>query len=248
MVTFSIKLSIIIPAYNEAEHIQATLREVDKYLRQQSYTSEIIVVVNGSHDNTYELAKQSAATLVTKIVVFNLAASGKGQAVRYGILNGAAGEFMMFMDADNATPISEIAKFWPYLEAGYEVVIGSRYISPKLVQHYQPWHRIILSRLSNTLIQLLLMPGIMDTQLGFKAFSRPAAEEIFSQVTVARWGFDMEVLTIAAARQYQIKELGVTWTEHGHSHLPLRAYAQSLSDLWKIKVNSLSGKYRSSKS
>jgi dolichyl-phosphate beta-glucosyltransferase len=238
------KLSVIIPAHNEAERIQSTLHDVDEYLRQQPYLSEIIVVVNGSKDKTCEVASQAATALATKTTIINLTASGKGNAIKHGVLGGATGEFIIFMDADNATPISEIAKFWSHLESGYDVVIGSRYIDPELVKRHQPLYRIILSRLSNALIQLLLLPGIKDTQLGFKAFSRASAQEIFSQVTIARWGFDMEVLTIAAAHHYKIKEVGVSWTEHGHSHLPLRSYPESLLDLFKIKSNCWRDKYR----
>src|SRR6185295_4771443 len=104
-------------------------------------------------------------------------------------------------------------------------------------------YRIILSRMSNMLIQFLAVPGIKDTQLGFKAFSKNAAKDIFPLVSVLRWGFDMEVLTIALAHNYKIKEVGVSWTEHGGGHVPLKAYIESLVDLFKIKINSMGGKY-----
>lgn len=149
----------------------------------------------------------------------------------------------MFMDADNATPISEIEKFLPYFEQGFDVVIGSRYTNPDLVKVKQPFYRIVLSRMSNLLIQVLAVPGIKDTQLGFKAFTATAAKEIFPLVTVLRWGFDMEVLTIALKRGYKIKELGVSWTEHGGGHVPLMAYVESLIDLFKIKLRSITGRY-----
>lgn len=237
------KLSVIIPAYNEEKRIADTLRSVDAYLEKQDYDYEIIVVVNNSHDRTYDVVKQLEATTIQKATAMNLPEGGKGNAVKRGILEKARGDIIMFMDADNATPISEIAKFLPQFQQGYDVVIGSRYTNPDLVKVHQPFYRIVLSRASNLLIQLLAVPGIKDTQLGFKAFTAAAAKDIFPLVTVLRWGFDMEVLTIARARGYKIKEVGVSWTEHGGGHVPLKAYAESLVDLFKIKFYKMAGRY-----
>ncbi len=237
------KLSVVIPAYNEEKRIQDTLLDLIHYLKHQKFDYEIIVVVNNSHDKTYEIAQKFAATQAKQVIPVNLIEGGKGNAVKRGILEHANGDIIMFMDADNATPISEIEKFFPYFNKGYDVVIGSRYTNPKLVKHKQPLYRVILSRMSNMLIQVLAVPGIKDTQLGFKAFSHKAAKDIFPRVSILRWGFDMEVLTIALAHHYKIKEVGVSWTEHGGSHVPLKAYIESLIDLFKIKINSMSGSY-----
>ncbi len=237
------KLSVVIPAYNEEKRIAETLQNIDSYLEKQNYDYEIIVVVNNSHDKTYDVVKQLESSTVQKATAMNLKEGGKGNAVRRGILEKATGDIVMFMDADNATPISEIEKFLPYFEQGFDVVIGSRYTNPDLVKVHQPFYRIVLSRMSNMLIQFLAVPGIKDTQLGFKAFTAKAAKDIFPIVTVLRWGFDMEVLTIARAKGYKIKEVGVSWTEHGGGHVPLKAYIESLVDLFKIKLRSLSGKY-----
>lgn len=238
------KLSVVIPAYNEEKRIAETLKDIDGYLEKQKYDYEIVVVVNNSKDRTYEVVQELEKTTVQKAVAMNLKEGGKGNAVRRGIIEKASGDVIMFMDADNATPISEIEKFLPYFDQGYDVVIGSRYTNPDLVKVHQPFYRILLSRMSNLLIQVLAVPGIKDTQLGFKAFTSTAAKEIFPLVTVLRWGFDMEVLTIALARGYKIKEVGVSWTEHGGGHVPLKAYIESLFDLFKIKLRSLSGKYK----
>lgn len=238
------KLSVIIPAYNEEQRISDTLKNLDGYLEKQSYDYEIVVVVNNSHDKTYEIVKQLEATTVQKATAMNLVEGGKGNAVKRGILEKASGDIVLFMDADNATPISEVEKFLPFFEQGFDVVIGSRYTNPDLVKHKQPLYRVVLSRMSNVLIQLLAVPGIKDTQLGFKAFTGKAAKEIFSRVTVLRWGFDMEVLTIARDRGFKIKEVGVSWTEHGGSHVPLKAYIQSFMDLIHIKIKQLSGIYK----
>lgn len=238
------KLSVIIPAYNEEKRIAETLKNLDGYLEKQPYDYEIIVVVNNTKDRTFEIVQELEKTTVQKAVAMNLKEGGKGNAVKEGIIQKATGDVVMFMDADNATPISEIEKFLPFFNQGFDVVIGSRYTNPELVKVHQPFYRIILSRMSNMLIQFLAVPGIKDTQLGFKAFTAKAAKDIFPLVTVLRWGFDMEVLTIALAKGYKIKEVGVSWTEHGGGHVPLSAYVESLIDLFKIKLRSISGRYK----
>lgn len=242
----NIKLSVVIPAYNEEGRIATTLQSLDQYLEKQEYGYEIIVVDNGSSDKTCDLVKRYQQTTVENLVVlcFSKSIGAKGSAVKTGILDEARGQYIMFMDADNATPISEIEKFWPDLESGkYQVVIGSRYLNDSNVTQKQPLYRIVLSRMSNLLIQLLTVPGIKDTQLGFKVFTHKAAKDIFKRVTIPGWGFDMEVLTIARKRGYKIKEVGVLWRERGGSHVPLKAYIQSLFDLLKIKFRSLFGQY-----
>lgn len=238
------KLSVVIPAYNEEKRITDTLTSVDAYLEKQAYDYEIIVIDNNSKDRTSEVVKNLEATTIQKSTVKVVTTPGKGAAVKEGLLKYTSGDIVMFMDADNATPISEIEKFLPFFDQGYGVVIGSRYTNPDLVKVHQPLYRIILSRMSNMLIQFLAVPGIKDTQLGFKAFTADAAKTIFPLVTVLRWGFDMEVLTIARTKGYKIKEVGVSWTEHGGGHVPLKAYIESLLDLFRIKLRSISGVYK----
>lgn len=237
------KLSVIIPAYNEEKRIAATLESVDEYLSKQKYAYEVVIIDNGSNDSTYELVKKIAQG-AKHIKVDETHQKGKGGAVSHGIIKHAEGEFIMFMDADNATPISEIEKFWPHLNQGFGVVIGSRYLSGANVTQKQPMWRIVLSRMSNLLIQLLAVPGIRDTQLGFKVFTHQAAKDIFGRITVFGWGFDMEVLTIAKAFGFKIKEVPVLWRESGGSHVPLSAYVRSLLDLLKIKWNLITGAYK----
>ena len=237
------KLSVVIPAYNEEKRISATLYDINSYLEKQDYDYEIIVVVNGSTDHTYDVVKKLEAKEIHKATAMNLKKGGKGNAVTRGILDAATGDYILFMDADNATPISEVRKFFKYFEQGYDVCIGSRYLDPETVKVRQPLYRVILSRASNLVIQLLAVPGIKDTQLGFKAFSNKAAKDIFRFVTISRWGFDFEVLTIALQRGYKIKEVALSWTEHGGGHVPLKAYIESLIDLFKIKLKSLKGDY-----
>lgn len=242
----NIKLSVVIPAYNEEKRIGKTLEDVDRYLEKQKYGYEIIVVDNNSNDRTCQIVKEYQRTTVENLVALCLSENigAKGSAVKLGIMQEAKGDYVMFMDADNATPVSEIEKFWPYFAGGkFDIVIGSRYLSDANVTRRQPLYRIILSRLANLLIQTLAVPGIKDTQLGFKAFSRKAAKDIFSFVTIPGWGFDMEVLTVARRRGYKVKEVGVLWREQGGSHVPLHAYLESLKDLLKIKFRALRGRY-----
>jgi dolichyl-phosphate beta-glucosyltransferase len=240
------KLSVVIPAYNEEKRIEDTLKDVDGYLEKQNYEYEILVVDNGSTDKTVEVVKRLESTTVQNARILEqppvVPGNNKGNAVKKGIM-AAAGEYVVFMDADNATPIHEIEKFWPYLEAGIEVVIGSRYQDPKTVKIKQPFYRILLSRMSNLLIQIVLIPHIKDTQCGFKAFKTAAAKEIFSQLTIYRWAFDMELLAIALKLSYRIKEVPVSWEEHGGGHVPMTAFIQSFVDLFRIKWNALTGKY-----
>lgn len=244
----SLKLSVVIPAYNESGRISETLEQTDRYLKQQDYGYEIIVVDNGSKDNTCDLVRHYQETAIPNLVTLCLDKSigAKGSAVKLGILEYARGDYVVFMDADNATPISEMRKFWPYLETGYSVVIGSRYVGESQVKEKQPFYRIFLSRIGNLLTRLLVDPTIRDTQLGFKAFTKAVAKDIFSFVTIPGWGFDMEVLTIAKKHGYRIKEVGVLWRERGGSHVPLSGYAETLRDLLKIKWNALTGKYAKS--
>lgn len=235
------KLSVIIPAYNEENRIVRTLKDVDSYLEKQNYDYEIIVVDNNSNDRTSDIVKQLEATTVQNAKILFEKTPGKGAAVKRGV-NEAVGEYIMFMDADNATPISEIEKFWPHLEAGYEVVIGDRYLDAKS-RAKQPLIRTLLSRMSNLLIQTVLFLHVHDTQAGFKAFKAGAAKEIFKYLTIKGWAFDMELLAIALKLSYRIKAVSIIRDDLGGSKVPATAFIESLRDLFIIKWNSLRGKY-----
>jgi dolichyl-phosphate beta-glucosyltransferase len=236
-----IKLSVIIPAYNEEKRIEKTLLDVDSYLEKQNYEYEIIVVDNHSNDKTYEVVKNLETTTVQNARVVKQMIRGKGAAVKMGV-EEAKGEFIMFMDADNATPISQIEKFWAPLEAGIEVVIGDRYMDA-VHKAKQPLIRQILSRGSNLLIQTVLLPHLNDTQAGFKAFKGSAAKEIFKHITIFGFAFDMELLAIALKLSYRIKSVPIIREEHGGSTVPPSAFIESLRDLFIIKWNALTGKY-----
>lgn len=235
------RLSVIIPAYNEANRIERTLKDVDSYLEKQPYDYEIIVVDNGSQDRTVEIVKNLEATTVQNARVISQSIKGKGAAVQKGVAE-SQGQYVMFMDADNATPISEIEKFWPHLQQGIEVVIGDRYMD-ETHRAKQPWYRTLLSRGSNMLIQFVLIPHIHDTQAGFKAFDAQAAKKIFKQITIHGWAFDMELLAIAMHMNYRVKPVPIIREERGGSTVPPTAFIQSLRDLFIIKWRMITGKY-----
>jgi dolichyl-phosphate beta-glucosyltransferase len=237
-----IKLSVIIPAHNEEIRIVKTVNDVDSYLKKQNYTYEIIVVDSWSNDGTFEVVKKLVSEgAANNLQVIRQDIHGKGAAVKLGVAR-SQGQYVMFMDADNATPISEVEKFWPYLEQGYEVVIGDRYLDEKHKAH-QPWYRTLLSRGSNLLIQIVLIPHVHDTQAGFKCFNGNAARNIFKHITINRFAFDMELLVIALKFSYRIKAVPIIRDQEGGSTVPPTAFIQSLADLFKIKWNSITGRY-----
>ncbi len=237
-------LSIIIPAYNEEKRIGTTLFSVADYLRQKGYLGEILVVDDGSKDGTVKLVKEIQKQITQIKVIENKENHGKGYVVRQGMLK-AQGKYLIFMDADNATRMEEFDKALPYLQEGIEVVIGSRHIKGSYIKIEQPYYRRLLGRAANLLIRLVLLPGIRDTQCGFKVFGKKAAREIFSRQTIMRWGFDMEILVIAKSLGYKIKEFPVNWYNALDSRVrPIKGAVSTLRELYRIKVNQIKGLYK----
>lgn len=232
-------LSVIIPAYNEAKRLPTTLIDIDKHLSQADYSYEIIVVNNNSKDATAEVAKQFSQ-LIKNLRVINVVKPGKGGAVAAGILE-AKGNIRIFTDADNSTSIDQFEKMIPYFsaksggEGRYDVVIGSRDVKGAKLIPPQPWYRRIMGDIGNLIIQALLLPGIWDTQCGFKALTEEAAVKIFNNLKTSRWGFDAEVLTMAKKLGYKIKEIPVVWVNDLSSHVGASAYIQVLIEVLKIK-------------
>jgi len=239
------KLSVVIPAYNEEDRIVPTLKSIDAYLEKQPYHYEIIVVSDGSRDKTVEVVQNFAKTTVENLKLnANPINHGKGFAVKDGV-GMAEGEYVMFMDADNATKINEIEKFWPWFDKGYDVVIGSRHLRGDKVKVKRSLLRGLFAKGSSFLIQMVLVPGIKDTQCGFKAFKYDAAKRLFAAQTLMRWGFDFEILAIARHWGLKIKEVPVNWVHVGASRLRfVQAVLRTLRELFIIKWNLMTGKYR----
>jgi dolichyl-phosphate beta-glucosyltransferase len=230
-------LSLVIPAYNEEHRLPQTLLKIKDFLNKQKYTFEVLVVDDGSTDRTVEKIKEIAHDFPQLRLITNTENKGKGGVVKQGMLE-AGGKYRLFMDADYSTPISEVEKLLRWVPR-YQVVIGSRYLEPGSIKIRQPLKRRILSRASNLVIRLLAVPGIKDTQCGFKLFSAEATAGIFPLQTMDGWSFDFELLHIARKQGYEIKEVAVDWYDSDRSTLRAsRAALKSLRDLFAISLRS----------
>lgn len=235
------KLSVIIPAYNEEGRIAKTLKYTIDYLDRQTYSWEIIVVDDGSKDNTSQVVRDMRLPNIR--IIRNNPNLGKGGSVKRGML-AAEGEFRLFCDADNATPFEEIEKFWPIINEK-NVVIGSRYMKGSNIVIEQTFMRRFLSRIGNLLVQIILLPGLPDTQCGFKMFTAEAAKKIFPRQTINRWAFDMEVLYIARRLGYKIKQVPVNWYDRSGSTIQSsNVFLKTFSELLKIRWGGFVGRYR----
>jgi len=229
-------LSVIIPAYNEEKTIAGTIYKVLEHLKKQPYSFEIIAVSDGSKDGTAEIVKKEFAGESAVSVIDRKENHGKGYTVREGMLK-AKGEIRLFMDSDNATDISHFDLMKPLFDDGYNVVIGSR--DPKdapgakqIVS--QSWYKRIMGNMGNLFIQALAVPGIWDTQCGFKAFTGEAVQKIFSLSRVDRWSFDIEALALAKMFNYKIGIIPVKWINNPNTRVKLSTYFQFLWETVKI--------------
>jgi dolichyl-phosphate beta-glucosyltransferase len=235
-------LTIVIPAFNEAKRIENTLEAIHRYFEQRGMKREIIVVDDGSSDNTAAVVNALKARIHDLQCVRYLPNRGKGHAIKTGV-EKSRGEYILFTDADNSTPIEEFEKLYPLLPYT-EVVIGSRYMADSDVKIKQPKYRVLLGRLGNFLIRVFLFDDIRDTQCGFKAFQHRTAEELFSRMKVNRFGFDIELLSIAYLLKYSVREVPVSWYNSPVSRVrPIKDALRTFSELLYIKLNLLSGRY-----
>jgi glycosyltransferase involved in cell wall biosynthesis len=217
------------------------LRQVFAFLDQQSYSAEVIVVENGSSDRTFELAKEFAAQRPNLIVIREEQA-GKGNALRRGVLE-AHGEYRFICDADLSMPIEEVQKFLPPVLTGFDIIIGSRE-APGAVRYNEPPYRHLGGRAINFLIRLLILPGLNDTQCGFKCFRAEAAEKLFRQQKLTGWSFDIELLYLARRKRMSIKEIPVQWYFDADSKVrAVRDALRMISDIFRIHINALRGRY-----
>ncbi|MBL7712159.1 MAG: glycosyltransferase family 2 protein [Chitinophagaceae bacterium] len=229
-------LSIIIPAYNEAGRIVPTLRAFHEWLTAGRYSFEIIVVDDGSGDDTVFVLEELKHNGMPELSVVRVPINkGKGHAVRTGML-AARGAFRLFSDADGSTPVQELDKMLPCLQDGSaDIVIGSRYTAGALVTKAQPAIRVLWSRLCNRIVQRVLLPGIADPHCGFKAFTAAAAAAVFSSCRVEGWSFDLELLAIARSQDLRIKEVGVQWANDERSKARIRQVPRAIADVYRVR-------------
>lgn len=235
-------VSVVIPAYNEAARLLRTLRSVLSYLGQQPYRWEVVVVNDGSTDATAALTQELMVNEPNLQHWQYGKNRGKGYAVRYG-MSRVTGQYRLFMDADNSTTIDHVEKFLPYLKSEYDIAIGSRDITGAEIPIHQPRWKERLGDLGNLWIQWWAVPGIKDTQAGFKMFTDKAALSIFPYLTIERWGFDVEVLAVARLRGLRVIELPIRWTNDPGSKVTAWAYLDVLREVVQIHRNIVQGVY-----
>jgi glycosyltransferase involved in cell wall biosynthesis len=239
-----VKYSIIIPAYNEAERLTRSLEKILAYVDARGWPAEILVVNDGSRDQTAEVIKNFAQQNKAVRLVENPGNRGKGYSVRHGMLE-AQGDILLFTDADLSSPIQEADKLFRALEAGADVAIGSRWLDPALQTEKQPLLRQLYGRIFNLLLRLLLGLKEKDTQCGFKAFNRRAADAIFPRQHIERWGFDPELLYLAQKLGFKVVEVPVQWAHDDRSTInPIRDGARMFGEILSIRWNAIRGRYR----
>ena len=237
-------LSIVIPVYNEELRLPTTLENVLSFLSNQPYTSEVIVVENGSQDKTLQIALDFAKNH-NQMQVLQSETRGKGLAVQQGML-AASGAYRFMCDADFSMPVDQINRFIPPALQDYDVAMASRE-APGAVRHNEPPYRHTVGRVYNYLIRTLALPGLQDTQCGFKCFRAPVAEDLFRIQTIGGWSFDVELLFIARQRGYQIVELPIPWYYNSESKINvLRDSFRMAVDLLQIRLNGARGVYNRS--
>jgi dolichyl-phosphate beta-glucosyltransferase len=228
------ELSLIIPAFNEAQRIGPTVRRFHGFLAARPASFEIIVVDDGSTDDTVALVTALAGELPGLRVLCSPANRGKGHAVRQG-MQAATGCIRLFSDADGSTPIDELDPLLLALAQGADIAIGSRYLADSRVTRPQPWFRLVWSRLVNRVVQRVLLPGVVDPHCGFKAFTAAAAARTFAACTVDGWSFDLEVLARARAQGLRIREVPVHWENDDRSKARIRQLPSEFRHVYRIR-------------
>ena len=239
-----LQYSIVVPAYNERKRIGNTLERILDHLKQHQWNAEVVVVDDGSRDDTPQIITKFAAEHPQVRLLQNPGNQGKGYAVRNGMLN-AKGSVLLFTDADLSSPIAEATKLFAALEKGADVAIGSRWLDTSLQFQRQPLKRQIMSRAFNLFLRAVLTVPYRDTQCGFKAFTRRAAEMIFPFQRITRWGFDAEIIYLAHRSHLEVVEVPVAWGHDERSTMhPWRDGLNMGKDTLKVRWYALTGKYR----
>lgn len=243
MSTRSEKLSVVVPAFNEENRLSETLPVLWKEAGKLFQTFEIIVVDDGSTDKTAEIVVAFGERNPGVRLIRYEKNRGKGYAVRTGVL-AAAGDLILFSDADLSTPFGEVVSLLAALDAGADVAIGSRAQKTTRILKRQPFYRILMGKTFNKVVQFLATPGLYDTQCGFKLFPRAAAVDLFSDCRIDGFGFDVEVLFLARKRGMLIREVGVRWENSPESKVhPVVDSLRMLRELAIIRQNAFMGRY-----
>lgn len=230
------EISVVIPAFNEERVIVNTIKKVKEYLNKNFASFEIIVVDDKSTDRTLEILRQIPDIRLNR----NLRNHGKGYTVAKGVKR-AKGDWILFMDADSSTDISELDKFVPFMD-DYDMIIGSRSMDDSDIKIRQNFVKVFLGKAGNLLIRLLLAPKIKDTQCGFK-LSNSRMKHLFEQLTIEDWGFDFELIWLARKYRFRVKEVGITWLNNFDSKVRWYTYPKTLLQVFKVRFNNLKGKY-----
>lgn len=240
--------SVVIPAYNESARLGASLEKVLAFVHAQGWDAEVIVVNDGSRDDTADIVRRFAAKEPMVKLLENPGNRGKGYSVRNGILH-AQGRLILFSDADLSAPIEEAPKLLNALQAGADIAIGSRWLRAETQTQRQPLHRQIVGRIFNILLRVSLGLHFADTQCGFKAFKRAAAQAIFPLQKIERWGFDPEILFLARKFGFKVQEVPVAWGHSGGARInPLVDGAKMFQEMLRVRWYSITGEYDSAKS
>lgn len=239
--------SVIIPAYNERERIRTTLDRVLAYLAEKQWHAEIVVVNDGSRDDTAEIVRQYAQKHPSVRLIENPGNRGKGYSVRNGVLH-ALGNVLLFSDADLSSPIYEAPKLFAEIDKGADIAIGSRWVNSALQTEKQSVLRQVLGRMYNILLRLVLGLRYRDTQCGFKAFTKEAALAVFSRQKIERWGFDPEILYLARKFDFKVSEVPVEWAHDNRSKInPIADGIKMFVEMLRVRWNDITGRYEQAK-
>lgn len=236
------KLSIVIPAYNEARKIRATYSRLARFFGGKDYEVEYIFVEDGSTDGTLSILRDLKREDPAVRVIANERNSGKGYSIKKGML-AAEGGYILFIDADMSTPLQAFDDFKQYI-GGYDIIMGSRWRNESNIRIPQPWYRRFMGIVFYTIVKAFFLKGISDTNCGFKCYRNSAAKDIFSKQLMRGWAFDVELLYIAKKRGYRVKEVPVIWAHGRDSKVNLFVVpVLTLLELMRIKLNDWRGMY-----
>jgi dolichyl-phosphate beta-glucosyltransferase len=239
----SYRISIVIPAYNEAPRLGPTLDRVLDFVRKQGWDAEVIVVDDGSRDGTADIVRGYGKNNEIVRLLQNPGNRGKGYSVRNGVMN-ANGQIILFTDADLSSPIEEAPKLLEVIESGADVAIGSRWMRSELQTRRQSVARQVLGRVFNLLLRVVLRLDFKDTQCGFKAFRRNAARALFPLQKIERWGFDPEILFLADRAGFRVVEVPVRWGHDSGTRIsPIADGSRMVGEMLRIRWYSMAGKY-----